>query len=43
MVRFQTALKSHLNRQIDKLKMEIQELVRIISVRPPLSLGTRAP
>ncbi|XP_073901058.1 coiled-coil domain-containing protein 40 isoform X2 [Castor canadensis] len=26
MVRFQTALKSHLNRQIDKLKMEIQEL-----------------
>lgn len=29
MVRFQAALKSYLNRQIDKLKLELQELVRM--------------
>lgn len=32
MVRFQAALKNHLNRQIESLKLELRELVR--SARP---------
>lgn len=35
MVRFQAALKNYLNRQIEKLNLELQELVRIDWSRLP--------
>ena len=39
MVRFQAALKNYLNRQIEKLNLELQELVRICPApRPPARL-----
>lgn len=43
MIRFQEALKSYLNRQIDKLKLDIQELVRLGSRLPPSPVGTHGP
>ena len=39
MVRFQAALKNYLNRQIEKLNLELKELVRICPApRPPVRL-----
>lgn len=43
MVRFQEALKSYLSRQIDKLKLDIQELVRVGSCLPPSLAGAHGP
>lgn len=42
MVRFQAALKNYLNRQIEKLKLELQELVRIRpSIRAAAAVSLR--
>lgn len=35
MERFQSALKSYLNRQIEKLKLDVKELVRTCVSSPP--------
>lgn len=43
MIRFQEALKSYLNRQMDKLRLDIQELVRTGSCLPPSLVGTHGP
>lgn len=43
MIRFQEALKSYLNRQIDKMKLDIQELVRMGPCLPPSPVGTHGP
>lgn len=43
MLRFQAALKNYLNRQIDKLKLELRELVRTVPSSLPAGVFPHTP